>query len=154
MTYILQCIILYGWGISTSCSISNLLMPHIYSKTLTTFQHRMVDHFGRSVIDVIEEISLFISANTCTVVSSLPRSDDVPWWRCQMETFSALLAICAGNSSVTGEFPAQKPVTRSFDVFFDQRLSKRLSKQSWGWWYETLSHSLWRHCNGLVPKLI
>ena len=36
-----------------------------------------------------------------------------------METFSALLAICVGNSSVSGEFPAQRPVTRSFDVFFD-----------------------------------
>ena len=42
---------------------------------------------------------------------------DIPWWRHQMETFSALLAICAGNSPVTGEFPAQRPVTRSFDVF-------------------------------------
>ena len=41
------------------------------------------------------------------------------WWRHQMEPFSALLAICAGNSPVTGEFPAQRPVTRSFDVFFD-----------------------------------
>ena len=40
------------------------------------------------------------------------------WWRHQMETFSSLLAICAGNSPVTGEFPAQRPVTRSFDVFF------------------------------------
>ena len=40
------------------------------------------------------------------------------WWRHQMETFSALLAICAGNSPVPGEFPAQRPVTRSFDVFF------------------------------------
>ena len=40
------------------------------------------------------------------------------WWRHQMETFSALLAICAGNSPVTGEFPAQRPVTQSFDVFF------------------------------------
>ena len=38
------------------------------------------------------------------------------WWRHQMETFSALLAFCAGNSPVTGEFPAQRPVTRSFDV--------------------------------------
>ena len=46
-----------------------------------------------------------------------------------METFSALLAICAGNSPVPGEFPAQRPVTRSFDVFFDLRLNKRLSKQ-------------------------
>ena len=35
-----------------------------------------------------------------------------------METFSALLALGAGNSPVTGEFPTQRPVTRSFDVFF------------------------------------
>ena len=41
------------------------------------------------------------------------------WWRHQMETFSMLLAICAGNSPVPGEFPTQRPVTRSFDVFFD-----------------------------------
>ena len=46
-----------------------------------------------------------------------------------METFSALLALCAGNSPVIGEFPAQRPVTRSFDVFFDLRQNKRLSEQ-------------------------
>ena len=67
------------------------------------------------------------------------------WWHHQMETFSALLAICAGNSPVPGEFPAQRPVTRSFDVFFDLHLNTRLSKQSWGWWFETLSRPLWRH---------
>ena len=38
------------------------------------------------------------------------------WWRHQAETFSALLALCAGNSPVTGEFPSQRPVARSFDV--------------------------------------
>ena len=70
-----------------------------------------------------------------------------PWWRHQMETFSALLALCAGNSPVPGEFPAQRPMLRSFDVFFDLRLNKRLKKQSWGWWFETLSRPLWRHCN-------
>ena len=64
-----------------------------------------------------------------------------------METFSALLALCAGNSPVSGEFPSQRPVTRSFDVFFNLRLNKGLSKQSWGWWFETPSCSLWRHCN-------
>ena len=64
-----------------------------------------------------------------------------------METFSALLAICAGNSPVSGEFPTQRPVTRSFDVFFDLRLYKRSRKQSWGWWLETLSCPLWRHRN-------
>ena len=69
------------------------------------------------------------------------------WWRHQMETFSALLALCAGNSPVTGEFPSKRPVTQSFDIFFDLRLNKRLCKQSWGWWFETQSRSLWRHCN-------
>ena len=41
-----------------------------------------------------------------------------------MEKNSALLALCAGNSPVNGEFPAQMPVTRGFDVFFDLRLNK------------------------------
>ena len=70
------------------------------------------------------------------------------WWRHQMETFSALLAICAGNSPVPGEFPAQRPVTRSLDVFCDLRLNKRLNKQWWGCWFETPSPPLWRHRNG------
>ena len=72
----------------------------------------------------------------------MPRDNDISWWRHQMETFSALLAICAG----TGEFPTQRPMTRSFDIFFDLRLNNRLSKQSWGWWFETPWRSLWRHC--------
>ena len=67
-----------------------------------------------------------------------------------MEIFSALLPIGVGNSPVTGEFPAhkQRPVTQSFGVFFDLLLNKRLNKQSWGWWFETPSHSLWHHYNG------
>ena len=47
-----------------------------------------------------------------------------------METFSALLAISAGNSPVSGEFPTQRPMTRSFDIMFEVRLNKQLSKQS------------------------
>ena len=71
----------------------------------------------------------------------------ISWWRHHMEPFSALLAFCAGNSPVTGEFPLQRLVTRSFDVFFYLRLNKRLSKQSWCWWLETSWRSLWRHRN-------
>ena len=63
-----------------------------------------------------------------------------------MESFSAILALCAGNSPVSGAFPAQRPVTQNFGVFFDLRLNKRLSKHSRGWWFETLSRPLWRHC--------
>ena len=62
-----------------------------------------------------------------------------------METFSALLAICAGNSPVHVEFLT----TRSFDVIFDLRLSKRLCKQWWGWLFE--SRPLCRHRNVLIP---
>ena len=69
------------------------------------------------------------------------------WWRHQMETFSALLALCGGNSPVTGEFPTQRPVTRIFDVLFHLCLNKRLSKQSQGWWVETPSRWFWRHGN-------
>ena len=76
-----------------------------------------------------------------------------PWWRHQMETFSALLVLCAGNSLVTGEFPTQRPVTLSFDVSFDLRLNKCLSKQSRGWWFETPSRSLWRHRNDFYDLL-
>ena len=65
--------------------------------------------------------------DTCASHSS--RCNRVSCWHHQMETFSALRAIC--------EFPAHRPVTQSFDVFFDLRPNKRLSKQSWGWWFET-----------------
>ena len=72
------------------------------------------------------------------------------WWRHQMETFSALLAFCVGNSLDTSEFPTQRPVTWSFGVFFELRLNQQLSKQ-WGRrWFETPSCSLWHYCNDSV----
>ena len=66
------------------------------------------------------------------LVSYLPFSVTVTnawglaWWRDQMETFFVLLDLCAGNSPVSGEFPLQRPVTQSFDIFFDLHLNKRL----------------------------
>ena len=62
------------------------------------------------------------------------------WWRHQMETFSALLTLCEGNPTVTGGFQSQRTVARSFDVFFDLRLNKWLSKQSRRRWFKS---SLW-----------
>ena len=55
--------------------------------------------------------------------------------------------LCAGNSPVSGEFPSQRPVTRSFNIFFDLCMNKWLSKQSWGSWFETPSCPFWHHCN-------
>ena len=69
------------------------------------------------------------------------------WWYHQMGTFSALLAFCAGNSPVTGEFHTQRPVIYSLDVFFDLRLNQQISKQWRRRWFETPLCWLWRHCN-------
>ena len=55
-----------------------------------------------------------------------------------------------GEFTGPGEFPAQRPVTQSFDVFFHLRLNKRLSKQPWDWWFETPGWSLWRHRNETI----
>ena len=82
-------------------------------------------------------------------ISSVYIHDDVIKWK----HFPRLLALCAGNSSVTGEFPSQRPVTQSFDIFFDLRLNKWLSKQSWGWWFETPRCSWWRHCNVVTGRV-
>ena len=60
----------------------------------------------------------------------------ITWWSQAMESVLASLAFCEGNPPIAGEFPAQRTVTRSFYVFFDLRLNKRLSKQSWGWRFE------------------
>ena len=66
------------------------------------------------------------------------------WWRHQMETFSMLLSIRAGNSPVPGEFTK----ARDAELWcFDLHLKKWLSKQWWGWWFETPVRPLWRHCN-------
>ena len=70
------------------------------------------------------------------------------------KSFLLFFMMTSSNGSIfgvtghlCGEFPSQRPVTRSFDGFFALRLNKRLSKQSWCWWFETPSRSLLRHCN-------
>ena len=68
------------------------------------------------------------------------------------DVISALLAFSAGNSPVTGEFPAQRPVTRSFYDFFDLRSNQQLNKQWRRGWFETPRRSLWRNCNALYVK--
>ena len=85
------------------------------------------------------------------------RNLQVSWNMCMMTSSNGKIfrvtGFCAGNSPVTGELPTQRPVTQSFDVFFDLRLNGRWSKQTWGWWFETPSYPLWRHCNGYDLQL-
>ena len=77
----------------------------------TSLSQRMVAWLDWMIVNALAKLQ-----NSTQVLNSTSIHFS-PWWRHQMETFSALLALCAGNSPVTGEFPSQRPVTRSFDVF-------------------------------------
>ena len=63
-----------------------------------------------------------------------------------------LIALCEENPPVTGGFPSQRPVAGSFDVFFDLSVNELLIKHTRRRWFETPSHSLWRHM-GRILKL-
>ena len=116
----------------------------IYKELCNRISHRLLVIDFYNIVLLVSSVTSWHSEWKFPYISS---NETAPWWRHQMEIFSALLGICAWNSPITGEFPAQRPVRRSFDGFFDLRLKKRLSKQWWGWWFETPSCQLWPHCN-------
>ena len=74
-----------------------------------------------------------------------PHRDIIAWWRHQMKTFSGYWPFVWGIHRSPMKSPHKG--LWSFDIFFDLRLNKRLSKQWWSWWFDVLSCSLWRHCN-------
>ena len=99
-------------------------------------------------LDLDIDIIVFQAAVLKVIDYLLPlRDDNVKAFIMMSSKRNILLAFCAGNSLVTGEFPSQRLVTRGFDVFFDLRLNTWLSKQSRPRWFETQSRSLWRRCN-------
>ena len=133
------------WGLIKWPTFAHDLLKCIFFNE-NTFGYPFSNVFPESP-DVRRSLYTTHTTILMTHLDKWPNSCHVSWWRHQMETFSALLAIYAGNKPVAGEFPALRPVTRSFDVFFNLRLNNRLSKESWGWWFEMLSRPLWRHRN-------
>ena len=94
--------------------------------------------FIRSAVQTVKYDAVYGHCH-CHCDGTVPCSKTVlPWWRHQMKTFSASLALCKRNSRHKGQWRR------------GLRLYKRLSKQSWRWWFETPSRSLWRYCNGLL----
>ena len=96
-----------------------------------------------------------VTMNNQHTIMSLPRCFII-MMTSSNGNISALLAIWPFVRGIhrSGEFPTQRPVTRSCDVFFDLRPNKRLSKQWWGWWFETPSGPLWRHCNVILDGVM
>ena len=116
----------------------------IISKVL---RHSSEDIIIRRFEDTNQKKCLSLSQPQCV---ARPSWDRLSWWHHQMETISALLTDLWCREFTSHQWiPLTKPVMRSFDAFFDLCLNKRLSKQSWGWWFETPSCSLWRYCNDM-----
>ena len=108
----------------------NWYLNECYHNTKFRFAIKLNGHVNHSYISYYMNLAM-----TCY--------DDVIKWK----HFQRYWPFVGGNSPVPGELPAQRPVTWSFDAFFDRCLNKRLSKQSFGWSFEAPSRSLWRHCN-------
>ena len=117
-----------GWGLSSNffrMTVILFIKTHFYGGALTS--HFMEEHSSPTSISPVFMMTssngnMFRVTGFCAVNSP----------------------VTVGNSPVTGEFPSHRPVTRSFNVFFDLHLNKRLSKQSRRRWFETPSLSLWR----------
>ena len=113
------------------------------------------------MLHVLVGTTLFLhwrSRRACICCSQMMRRMNSEWFQFLTMTssngniFRVTGPLC-GEFTGPGDFPTQRPATRSFDVFFDLRLNKRLSKQPWGWWFETPSWSLWRQCNACIYAL-
>ena len=116
-----QKILLHLPNLQTNCDLKLQLCTTTQERSVNP--RRQVPQ-GQPVRKLETLLQITLSHNECksyiTEVTSqcfVRNHDDVIIWK----LFSALLAICTGNSPVTDEFPAQRPVTRSFDVFFDLR---------------------------------
>ena len=139
----------HGWSITSHiyrdvihyAPVSVVL--HVSGNDCVNSMFRHPIHWNGNIV-ILTVFSSPSATEVIILTTSWAASDEnlVTWWRHQIQTFSALLALCEGNPPVTSGFPSQRPMTRSFDVFFDVRLNKRLGKQWSCRWLEVPWHSL------------
>ena len=114
------------------------LLAHCVSKTILYLSDKhYIIFYVKSCVNCLTFCIICVTCQPCHISWAVHCHDGVIKWK----HFPRNLTFARGRL-----------VTRSLDVFFDLRLDKRLSKQPWGWWYETQSWLLWRHCNE-VPVL-
>ena len=105
-----KCLLLY------CCHFKGLYTEHFLRRHDDVMTWKHIPHCWPCVWDSINYLWIIGPESHSLLKSVLSAWRSSSWWCYQMETFSALLALCAGNSPVTGEFPPQRPVTWSFDV--------------------------------------
>ena len=147
-------------------SYYNLLHPKIFEWIDKRFCSQLLSCFGRSLIHPSNygHGSCFMSLVWFVSFSFFPNHSGLlhrPWGNEAAPNYTAnMMTLSNGNifrvtGPSCGEFNGQRwiPRTKASDaelwVFLDLRLKKHLSNQSRGWWFETLPHPLWCHCNEL-----
>ena len=166
-------VIMRRWGVSSErrCSIcSSLICAWIngwaYNREAGDLRHHCAHYdviamtnYGSSIISTtlrnMTGVSFkegYIKQGDCKVYQTTHKAILIMITTWNGDIFRVTGPLC-GEFTGPGEFPTQRPVTRSFDVIFDLSPNKRLSKQPWSWWFETSSWSLWRQCNGWAITL-
>ena len=125
----------------------------VFCNTTVSNHTILVTNHHKTGLGKEEQESVFYMLTFMKTSFVQSKKPNISWRSHQMGTFSSLLALCEGNSPVTGGFPSQMPLTQSFDILFDLRLYKRLSKLEKRRWFETPSRSLGRHSNVFVYQL-
>ena len=123
-----ECMVVFGWCFSQ-------LQPSVLLKAFCYNHFRVRNQVPKISWKYSSEFVIIMTLTLCWQKDTILKHDDAIKWK----HFPRYWPFVRG-------IPPQRPVTRRFDVFFDLRLNKRLSKQSWGWLFETPSRSLWRHC--------
>ena len=127
-------------------SVENILSINITVSVMSNEYHGFSNH--NIINENIQALYLWeVSAADHWFLLTMGQQCGYSWWHHQMETFSMLLALSAGNSPVISEFSSQRPLMQRFDVLFVLCLHIWLSKQWRHRWFEMPSHSLWLHCN-------
>ena len=139
LTFSLICVWINGWV--NNCEADDLRYNRAHYDVIVMHRQKMGFGSRQSQGDALPTVT----------VGWLPRPEIFMMTSSNGNIFRVTGPLC-GEFTGPGEFPTQRPVTRSFDVFFDLRLNNRLSKHSWAWWFETLSCSLWRHRNVYIYR--
>ena len=122
--------------------IKYAVLPPFWPK-MSCYQIHLPEELYNSLKDDMNFAMPYVLLNAFMWASITADHDDVIKWK----QFSRYWLLCGEFTDHRWIPRTQRPVTRSFDVFFDLPPNIRLSKQSWGWWFETPSRPLWRHCN-------
>ena len=135
---------------STSCEIAMMWMPRNTSDDMSTLVQVMKQCLSqcwpRSMSYGISR-PLWVNApdNCFNVWASFLSTTEQCMMMSSNENIFCITGHLCREFTSPSEFPTQRPVTWSFDVFFDLCVNKWLSKEWWGWWLEMPSCPLWRH---------